>query len=71
MVPSDAYLILCIIKYTVECLLARRDRGGDREYKVKWEGYPESEATWATLSELGGCKKLMNAFDRKHPNSTA
>ena len=33
-------------EYTVEAVLAKRVVKGKPQYKVKWKGYDETEATW-------------------------
>ena len=39
-------------EYLVDYLFGHRDRRGAREYRVKWRGYPRSEATWEPRAEL-------------------
>ena len=37
-------------EYSVEAVLCRRGYGSEREYNVKWRGYPSSQNTWYVLS---------------------
>ena len=33
-------------EYSVEAVVARRGYGSEREYNVKWKGYPSDQNTW-------------------------
>ena len=50
-------------EYTVEAVLAKRVVEGKPQYKVKWQGYDESEATWEPLENCEGCEGLISAFE--------
>jgi hypothetical protein len=58
-------------EYEAERVLAER-RGG-KELKVKWLGYPVSEATWEPAASCAGCEELVSEFRRqqKKEHSTA
>ena len=49
--------------YTVEAVLAKRMVNGKPEYRVKWQGYDESECTWEPLANCAGCEGLIGAFE--------
>eukprot|EP01046_Picozoa_sp_COSAG06_P025876 COSAG06_NODE_2197_length_7373_cov_2.328568_1_plen_1061_part_00 len=49
--------------FTVEAVLEKRTKKGQLQYKVKWHGYPESEATWEPLENCVGCEGLISAFE--------
>eukprot|EP00967_Tisochrysis_lutea_P032729 scaffold38714_cov27-Tisochrysis_lutea.AAC.1 len=36
--------------------------GGEREFLIKWRGWPNEQATWEPLSSLDGCHRLLRAF---------
>lgn len=36
--------------YVVESILDVRMRRGEKEYLIKWEGYPDTENTWEVSS---------------------
>jgi hypothetical protein len=50
-------------EYEVERVLAER-RGG-KELKVKWRGYPVSEATWEPAASCAGCEELVSEFHKQ------
>ena len=39
-------------EYLIDYLIGHRDRRGAREFRVKWRGFPRSEATWEPRSEI-------------------
>lgn len=53
-------------EYVVQELLDVRGDSIDRFYKVLWEGYNESEATWEPVRHLGKQRKLIAAFWEEH-----
>ena len=59
-------------EYVVEAVLAERSRGDDgarrsdeREYLVKWQGWPLEDCTWEAASNLEGCPKVLEAWEAK------
>ena len=47
--------------YTMEAIVDERDAGGGvSEYRVKWEGWPEADATWEPYSKVAGT--LLDAW---------
>ena len=54
-------------EYEVEALLDKRSLPGEEvRYLIKWKGWDRPEDnTWERLSKLGGCKKLLRAFEAK------
>ena len=34
-------------------------------YKVKWRGYPLSEAKWLSVNELGNCKVVLDLWIKR------
>ena len=59
-------------EYIIEKIIGRRKgRGHTREYRVKWEGYPLSKATWEPENMLrlrDAVKKMLDKFDSKNPD---
>ena len=52
-------------EYLVDKLLHHRDVRGTREYRVKWRGYPKSQATWEPRGELERrCAELVAEYER-------
>ncbi|GAU93750.1 hypothetical protein RvY_05641 [Ramazzottius varieornatus] len=51
--------------YVVEEILAKRVKNNVLEYKVKWEGYDLSEATWQTGDDLTNCAAVIEQFETK------
>uniref|UniRef100_A0A0G4H5K5 Integrase catalytic domain-containing protein n=1 Tax=Chromera velia CCMP2878 TaxID=1169474 RepID=A0A0G4H5K5_9ALVE len=49
-------------EFEVERVVAVRGRGGGREYRVQWKGFPAEEATWEPLSNLKNAKAMIAAF---------
>jgi hypothetical protein len=54
-------------EYLIDQFLARRDvtradGSVDRQYKVKWRGYPKAEATWQSRSTLAGQRDALDAM---------
>jgi hypothetical protein len=56
-----------IEKFTVEQLLAKRIVNHQPEYLVKWQGYPEEQATWQRGKQLreDGCQESIDTFEEK------
>jgi hypothetical protein len=51
-------------EYLVDEILDRRGYSRQRQYRVKWRGYPRSQSTWEPRAELERrCVELLTAFD--------
>lgn len=50
--------------YEVERVCGRRQKGGRREYLVKWVGYPQSESTWEPWENLDNVTDMIEAFEK-------
>ena len=50
----------------VERILDCRDAADEREYLVKWVGWPSSSNTWSKQSELLHAQDKIDAFHRSH-----
>ena len=48
-------------QYIVEKIIGKRLKDRRIEYKVKWKGYPLSEATWEPVNQLP--KKVVEAYE--------
>lgn len=54
-------------EFVVDELMAHRMNGGQREYQVKWRGYPRSQATWEPRVELmRRCDTMIEEYESKH-----
>jgi len=42
------------------------DEDGDTQYKVHWKNTASSEDTWHLASDLKHCRRLINAYNRRH-----
>eukprot|EP00771_Trimastix_marina_P000942 gnl/Trimastix_PCT/1978.p1 GENE.gnl/Trimastix_PCT/1978~~gnl/Trimastix_PCT/1978.p1 ORF type:complete len:268 (-),score=97.75 gnl/Trimastix_PCT/1978:91-894(-) len=51
-------------EYVVEAIIKKRVIKGKVEYRLKWEGYPESEATWESEENLH-CPELLAEFEAR------
>ena len=49
--------------FNVEKILDKRKLGNKCEYLVKWENYPESDATWEPLANLRNVKDMVKEFN--------
>ena len=54
--------------YTVEKILDKKKQGKKNMFLVKWEGYPESEATWEPSSNLRNVKDMLTLFEAELVN---
>ena len=55
-------------RFAVEAFLDVRSKKGGKQYRVKWEGYPKSKATWRPAGELeedlgGAFLELVEAME--------
>lgn len=54
--------------FEAEQILSKRERKGKIEYKVKWVGYPISQATWEPAENILS-KKLLDSFKLRNAPS--
>jgi hypothetical protein len=40
-------------------------------YKVKWEGYPDSQSTWEPVKNLRAVQDMIEAFEKKNEKKLA
>jgi hypothetical protein len=52
----------------VQSILSKKLEGGNVLYKVRWEGQPESAATWQAKHTIPGCESLIARFEKANPN---
>uniref|UniRef100_A0A0K0F506 Chromo domain-containing protein n=1 Tax=Strongyloides venezuelensis TaxID=75913 RepID=A0A0K0F506_STRVS len=50
-------------EYVVEDILGHKVEGKERYYKIKWEGYPESECTWEPAANIN--EVLIKRYEKK------
>ena len=61
--PSDSVIRGKPERYIPEKILQQRTRKGQLQYLVKWERYPESEATWESVDKFQeDVPKLVNEY---------
>ena len=41
------------------------------EYLIKWEGYPDWEATWESSDKLDNAKESIKAYEESNQNNNA
>ena len=46
-------------KYEVEVILDKRWVKCQVQYLIKWKGFPTYEASWEPITNLSGCKDLL------------
>ncbi len=56
-------------EYEVEQILDKEVKRGKPVYLVKWKGYPESDATWEPVNNLGNVKNLIQQYEASHQDS--
>jgi len=49
-------------EYEVENILDIRGISPNEEYKIKWRGFTEEQATWEPIDNLAHCTELLRAF---------
>ena len=55
--------------YEVERIITRKNKGKNKKYLIKWEGYPIKDCTWEPLSHLNNIPSLVEDFENNFPNS--
>jgi len=61
---EDTSAVLNDGMYVVECIADSREVNGNKEFLLKWEGYPDYESTWVEESEFC-CEYIVDAFENK------
>ncbi len=51
--------------YQVEDIVDKKDENNIIKYKVKWKGFPLSEATWEPVENLTNVEALINQYEEK------
>ncbi len=51
--------------YSVEEILDKKEENGITKYKVKWKGFPLSDATWEPIENLTTVKQLIDQYEEK------
>ena len=58
--------------YVIEAILDLQGTGKNRKVLVKWEGYPEEEATWASYTYIKSrAPGMVKEYELAHPASSA
>eukprot|EP01043_Picozoa_sp_COSAG02_P007239 COSAG02_NODE_214_length_28689_cov_34.895523_13_plen_446_part_00 len=52
-------------EHEVERILQDDDRGGFRQYLVRWKGYGPESDTWEPASNLQGCAKVVEDYEKR------
>ena len=53
-------------EYVIDRLDGHRDRRGQREYRIKWRGFPMSQSTWEPRSEIERrAAALVEAYEQR------
>lgn len=68
--PPAPVIIDDELEYEVERLLDCRGTGENRQYLVKWTGYPIWEATWEPIANLDHAKDLVTKYDCQNPTES-
>jgi RNase H-like domain found in reverse transcriptase/Integrase zinc binding domain/Chromo (CHRromatin Organisation MOdifier) domain len=53
-------------EYEVESILGHQRRGRGYRYKIKWKGYPISEASWEPTTNLQNATDILEAYKLLH-----
>lgn len=60
------HLTLSLLVCVFVCMCVQRfDEGGHSQYLVRWAGYGGEHDEWIPLTELAGCKELVQKFEKK------
>ncbi|KYR00841.1 chromo domain-containing protein [Tieghemostelium lacteum] len=59
------------VEYEVEKILDKRNFKGSIQYKIKWEGFGVSDATWENEENVTNCQDLIEKFNREHMEESA
>ena len=52
------------LEYKVETILDKQIHQQQTEYLVKWHGYPDYDATWEPLVNLGNTQAAIKEFEK-------
>ena len=52
-------------EYVVEAITAQRERNGEKQYLVKWEGYMYEDSTWEPIHHLENCPDKLGDFEKR------
>ena len=55
------------LEYEVSQILDSRQRWGQVQYLVRWEGYGSEDDTWEPVEMLEGSQELLEEFHAKYP----
>lgn len=50
--PSEAHAGAQLTKWDIETIQDKRSYGGKVQYKIKWQGFPQSANTWESIEKL-------------------
>ena len=53
------------IEYDVAEIVNSRKRGGNVEYRIRWNGYTEDDDTWEMIDNLN-CPQKLREFHEKY-----
>lgn len=56
--------------YVVESIIGKKVVNGKLYYRVKWEGYPESDSTWEKPAHLRYVADMVKDYERTLSLST-
>ena len=63
--PSTPFEAAAAETYEVESIDAKRRKGGETEYHVRWKGHSADEDTWEPMQNLEGSERLVNIFEKE------
>ncbi len=53
-------------EWEVEAIITYRTQRGKPKYLVHWKGYPNSEQTWQTTTDLENSKEIFDEYKKKN-----